>query len=58
MAKSPTDERQLHGGINQDRKCRDFIFIIIFAIFWAGMFVVCSTAVSNGAPYTLVYVLF
>ena len=47
----------LHGGVRKDRVCRDFIFIILFALFWVGMFVVCATAVKNGNPYSLMYLI-
>jgi hypothetical protein len=30
------------------RKCRDFIFLVLFAVFWAGMAIVASIAVQNG----------
>ena len=43
-----------HGfGVVHRRICRDIIFLIIFAAYWIGMFIVCTTAIKNGDPSRL-----
>lgn len=45
-AEEPSEH--LSQGIQKNRKCRDVVFILLFAIYWVGMFIVCATAVKNG----------
>jgi len=33
------------------RKCRDVFFLLLFIVFWAGMFVIAWSATTNGEPY-------
>ncbi len=42
-------DRSTQLGPVRNRKCRDFIFLVLFAVFWAGMFVVAYTATQNGS---------
>ena len=35
-------------GLEQNRKCRDIIFLLIFILFWAGMFIVAQAAIASG----------
>jgi hypothetical protein len=37
------------------RRCRDIPVLILFLAYWVVMFVVASSAVSNGDPYQIVY---
>jgi hypothetical protein len=46
LAVEPSEN--LSQGIQKNRKCRDVVFILLFAIYWVGMFIVCATAVKNG----------
>ncbi|KAI8472764.1 MAG: plasma-membrane choline transporter-domain-containing protein [Monoraphidium minutum] len=41
----------------EDRKCRDVLFLLAFAAYWAGMFVVAGIAFKEGDPRRLVYAL-
>lgn len=38
----------------KNRKCRDIIFLFLFAIFWAGMIILAFSAVKRGDPRRLV----
>ncbi len=38
------------------RKCRDVIFLILFLLYWVGMFIVASSAAQNGDLTRLTYV--
>ena len=46
--------RKTHGPV-KNRKCRDVFFLILFLLFWAGMFWICATAVQNGQITRLLY---
>lgn len=41
-------EKSIELGPVRNRKCRDFIFLVLFAVFWAGMAIVAVIAVKNG----------
>lgn len=40
-------------GINKSRRCRDIIFLLIFAAYCVGMWIVAGVAVKNGDPRRL-----
>ena len=42
------DQPQKEFGPIKKRKCRDFVFLVLFALFWVGMIVVAVTAFRNG----------
>jgi hypothetical protein len=44
-------------GIEMNRKCRDVIFLLLFVLYWAGMFVVAQSGISNGDIRQLQYTL-
>jgi len=37
-------------GPQHNRSCKDLIFLLLFVIFWIGMFVVAALAIQNGNP--------
>ncbi|KAJ3074662.1 hypothetical protein HDU98_010658 [Podochytrium sp. JEL0797] len=37
-------------GINNKRKCHDVIFLVLFLVFWCGMWIVANTAIKYGNP--------
>ncbi|KAJ3258982.1 hypothetical protein HK103_003123 [Boothiomyces macroporosus] len=39
---------QLSAGVSRTRKCRDIWCLLLFIVFWIGMFFVCQIAVTNG----------
>eukprot|EP00854_Cymbomonas_tetramitiformis_P022377 gene22377-26998_t len=41
--------------IEENRKCRDVLFLLVFIAFWFGMFAVASVAWSEGDPNRLLY---
>lgn len=41
-------EKAVELGPVRNRKCRDFFFLVLFAVFWAGMAIVAVIAVQNG----------
>jgi hypothetical protein len=41
-------DRSVDLGPVRNRKCRDFIFLVLFALFWVAMAIVAATAVKNG----------
>ncbi|KAI8912479.1 plasma-membrane choline transporter-domain-containing protein [Gorgonomyces haynaldii] len=42
-------------GIQQQRKCRDVIFLLLFVVYWIGMFIVAQSAVASGDIRKLTY---
>ena len=46
---SSVKDRSTQLGPVRNRKCRDFIFLVLFALFWVGMILVAYTAVQNGS---------
>jgi hypothetical protein len=40
---------------SQDRKCRDVVCLLLFIVFWIGMFIIAGVSVSKGEPGRLVY---
>lgn len=44
------------GPVSAKRRCRDIFFLLLFVLFWIGMFIVCWQAVSVGNPYELMSV--
>ena len=45
-----------HVGPVGPRRCRDVIFLIIFFLYWVGMFLVAGLAFTSGDPRRLMYV--
>lgn len=41
------DDTTNHIGVNQSRRCRDVPFIVLFVLYWAGMFIVAQAAVAG-----------
>ncbi|KAI8929590.1 plasma-membrane choline transporter-domain-containing protein [Entophlyctis helioformis] len=41
-------------GIVKKRKCRDVIFLVIFIVYWVGMFIIAASAVASGDPRRLI----
>jgi solute carrier family 44 protein 1 (choline transporter-like protein)/choline transporter-like protein 2/4/5 len=35
-------------GPTNDRRCRDKLFLILFGLFWVGMFVIAGVAIKEG----------
>lgn len=44
----PHSEYAPEPGIKERRQCHDVCFVIVFILFWAGMFVVAYKAVEQG----------
>lgn len=38
------------------RKCRDVVFLVLFLLYWVGMFIVAASAAQNGDLTRLTYV--
>ncbi|PNH05032.1 Choline transporter-like protein 2, partial [Tetrabaena socialis] len=54
--KEPDDLTRLHlQGLVINRRCRDILCLLLFIVFWAGMFVICGIAFKEGEPNRLIY---
>jgi hypothetical protein len=42
-------------GLNTKRGCRDIVFLILFIIYWIGMFIVAQAAVASGDIRQIMY---
>lgn len=53
------DSQNKHSGslFEEDRKCRDVLFIILFVVFWIGMLVIAIVGFVNGKPERYVFFL-
>lgn len=49
------DLEETSEGVVVQRKCRDILCLLLFIVFWAGMFVVCGIAYQSGNINRLVY---
>lgn len=43
-------------GVNTTRRCTDIPFLLLFIVYWIGMFIVAQAAVGSGTIQDLVYV--
>jgi len=50
-----SDEEFKKQGMNAQRRCRDVLFLLLFAAFWVGMFIVCGIAFRSGDAKRLVF---
>jgi hypothetical protein len=53
MACGSKDDTPKQMGVNKKRHCRDILFLLLFVVYWVGMWIVASVAIANGDPTRL-----
>ena len=53
FADKPEKDGLAPSGIAVNRRCRDVAFLLLFAIYWAGMGLIAYVGIKNGALYQL-----
>ena len=52
--KQNLDKGELKGPI-EERSCRDVLWLLVFIVFWAGMFIIAGFAFAHGDYHRLLY---